>query len=294
MDFSSKIMWLGEILLAGLEAILTSIGFIKKNKFKHPIKSALMLFTLFAAILGVFISWVFNQPYLFIVVFVLFSITPTYFVYYAINRENALSIVLGEKIISSQYNIDLHIAFILDQVLHRRSSKKTIEKSIILALTYILDQVAILFRRKDFDGVILSVLQVKGKGNFKVIASNFPPKFNKKIEQTLFCGEKSIGVAGYVANTKEPKCIPDISNKKNGEGNLWVDIMPWDHQKGSIMCYPIVEGIGENDARTIAVVNISSKYPQEDFCDIVEDVTRVFVTKIEILLYCLQLAKKMR
>jgi hypothetical protein len=60
------------------------------------------------------------------------------------------------------------------------------------------------------------------------------------------------------------------------------------------MCYPIVEGIGENDARTIAVVNISSKYPQEDFCDIVEDVTRVFVTKIEILLYCLQLAKKMR
>ncbi len=282
---TTEISWLAGIFVGSITINRTLIFGIKKGNTRSPNLLAGIFNLLYSVGMTAFAFFIFtNKVY---ALLVLPICVPFYLVtYFEIKNRDNKGLRLGSDLLTVFHKIELQIAF-LSSLVAQGGQTDLIITAADNSIDYALDQLHEFLTGGNVDRSILSLLSAENNGDFRAIASkNITPNCRTQIEAILKHGANSNGIAGQVVNSHLPICIPDLSDEEDQNTTHWVSVPPFTDKKGSLVCFPINEGIGQPNAntRTTAVLNLSCSEPNKFTCKTVLDILTRFCVKIEILL----------
>ena len=288
----TNLIWIATFFL-GITGIQISIFRLAINdKFRRPLLVAGLFFIVILIVELTCIYFGFGL----IPAFLVFGYSCLLFLIFfsAIKSRDKKAIKFGEQYTRVTHTIDIQINHVLDQMITNGNTAET-SKAIENGLCYILSEI-VAYLKLDFTRhkSRLCILLTKKDGLFKVIAQiGIPNHLIDNLEHEFSYHQNIVSVAGLSANKHEVICIRNLSNKKDERTYCWHQLEPSEEKIGSIICYPIGKGVGDNKIEeTSAVINISSSKKNAFNCEAVVELLDHFSQKIETLLYCYELINR--
>jgi len=189
-------------------------------------------------------------------------------------------IIFSEIILKNSMEIDLQIAWVLDQIIDNRI-KSEIYQGISTSITYILRIISTLLGLEDA-GNHIAVL-VADSGKFKMVSSaGLTLPSIKYIEDNFSYQDPPVGLAGYAISKSEIISIPDMQNGYDHNYEKWVRLSSRDKAKGSVIAIPIFRSFSAS-SNSIGALTITTTR-KNAFGSGYEDLFELFTSKIGILL----------
>jgi hypothetical protein len=290
----AEVFWLATTVVTSFGINLAILNFALNDRIRRPIQVGLWLNLAYNLIWGALIYFVVRQSYL-IAVSVSIALFFLAVFAYVLKQRDVRGIRFAETIIERLRLVDLQIVFVLSEIARGKrgeNSRNLIRKS----LTFILSEVEerIVFKSKLKRGrTILSLMLTKADGRFEMAADvRIPANAKQEVERLFRYGETIRGVAGLAATRGAPICVPDVLDAKNSDTKYWVRL-PFDEDRtGSVLCCPILRGVGETEnIKPLAVLSISSPTKDAFDCEGTYEIIRLFTNKIEELVYLYEMCK---
>lgn len=265
-------------------ACLAILGLSLGDKLPRPILTSFGIFLLFDCILG----WIAYYYVGLLLVAEVLGISAFFLIVIVaiLKRRDTKGIKMGQGFLEALHRIDLQTTYVL-HLFSKTGATPALAKAINTALSFILTQVALILKVEvDKDQSHLSLLLAR-EGKFKVIAqTGVTPKHVAFIEKYFSYENGGNGLAGKSAARGQVIYIPDLSDESNLDVKSWIRVGEDEDKEGSIICYPMIRGVGEEDGHVpLAVLSVTSIRKKAFDPELVTNMFRLISPRIEELIY---------
>jgi hypothetical protein len=241
---------------------------------------------LILAALAVFFTYLIGTGWFFIALGPFINLFSGALIYLLSEGRDVDARKLEQKTLKFLATIDESICYIADRVSNNDLTSNT-TNAIIHSLNLILIQIGEILGLNPSDGDHLSVFRAEN-GKFKVISElGLSVEQIATIERDFSYNAPLYGLAGHALNDKKPISIKNLASLKDPNSENWVMTLNHEKKQGSIVCVPILRGIGVEVRRNqMAVLNVASHRRRFLAKSSIRSLLFLYANKVEILLYC--------
>jgi hypothetical protein len=282
---SSIILEIGALIFADIALCVGLILGTSNDDLPRPRLVCGLLFPIFAIVAG-YLLWRAAVGWFFIISVFILNFIFGLFIYYLTKARDVGGINVGELTLKYMSSIDEAICYIADCVSNRIDPDET-SKSIEYALLSILTQIGDILHLNPSRGAQLAIFRA-GDGKFKVISEvGLSVEQVDVIERNFRYTEPLTGLAGHSLFERKTIGIKNLASRKDPDCEKWTPTFSDQKRKGSIICMPILRGIGRDDSRNpMGVLNVASTRKGLLATPTIRSFLNRYANKIEILLYC--------
>ncbi|WKZ41870.1 MAG: GAF domain-containing protein [Anaerolineales bacterium] len=288
---SAQLIWMAGLFVGSITLNTGLLKVITDDKIERPNLVGFFI-NLLLSLVGAFFGYILIGVLL-SVAFVLFNVFSYIVIFFIVKKRDIKAVKFGETLLATFKRIDLQISFILSEINNSKEIGLDTDfaRPVRRTLRYIISELPYALGLDGSHETLISVL-IPSNNKFKVVAYYGLENFVvAKMEDLFRYGPDAVSIAGHAMNQRTTVIINDLSDDNNQDVRRWVRV--WDESKtGSILAYPIIRGVGSNEAEPMAVICVTSR--KKNAFDTISstDLLNYFAPKIEILQNCMDLTAK--